>query len=145
MVMTMKAPTTGPNTVPRPPSSVISTTSPDMLQLHVGERSELEDERFRRAGEAGERGGQQVGEQLVAIDRRSRARARACSFSRIALQHLAEGRVDGTVDDHEAGHEDHEYGAVHGPDVLQVDEAEQALPRGTAWMPSSPPVKAACR
>src|SRR6267142_1364016 len=28
----MKAPATGPNTVPRPPSSVIRTTSPDMLQ-----------------------------------------------------------------------------------------------------------------
>ena len=28
----VNAPTTGPNSVPRPPSSVISTTSPDMCQ-----------------------------------------------------------------------------------------------------------------
>ena len=32
MAMMTKAPTTGPNTVPRPPTSVISTTSPDIGQ-----------------------------------------------------------------------------------------------------------------
>ena len=32
MAMTAKAPTTGPNTVPSPPKSVISSTSPDMVQ-----------------------------------------------------------------------------------------------------------------
>ncbi len=32
MVTMIAAPTTGPNSVPRPPSSVISTTSPDMVQ-----------------------------------------------------------------------------------------------------------------
>ena len=31
-LMITRAPTTGPNTVPRPPSRVISTTSPDMCQ-----------------------------------------------------------------------------------------------------------------
>jgi hypothetical protein len=30
MATMIKAPTTGPNTVPSPPTSVISTTSPDM-------------------------------------------------------------------------------------------------------------------
>ena len=32
MAMMTKAPTTGPNTVPSPPTSVISTISPDMVQ-----------------------------------------------------------------------------------------------------------------
>ena len=33
MVMMMKAPTTGPMIVPRPPTSAISTTSPDIAAL----------------------------------------------------------------------------------------------------------------
>ena len=33
MVMMMPAPTIGPNTVPMPPTSVISTTSPDICQV----------------------------------------------------------------------------------------------------------------
>ena len=32
MASTTSAPTTGPNIVPRPPTSVISTTSPDIVQ-----------------------------------------------------------------------------------------------------------------
>ena len=52
MPMITKAPTTGPKIVPMPPSSVISTTSPDIDQWTSVSDAKLEDHRSwsRRRG-----------------------------------------------------------------------------------------------
>jgi hypothetical protein len=94
-------------------------------------------------GEPGERGRQHEGGELVALRAvAERDRARLVVADR--LQHLPEGRVDDAVDEEEARGEDREHVEVHRAVVVQVDHAE-SLPRGTDWMPSSPPVNGACR
>jgi hypothetical protein len=66
--------------------------------VHVGQRGELEDERLGGAGQAGQRGRQHEGQQLVAVGVvAERDGARLVLADR--LQHLAEGRVDDAVDD----------------------------------------------
>ena len=66
--------------------------------MHVGQRRELEHQRLRRAGQACQRGREDEGQQLVAVDVvAERDRARLVLADR--LQHLAEGRVDDAVDE----------------------------------------------
>ena len=52
--MMIAAPTTGPKIVPRPPSRVIRTTSPDIVQWTSVSEAKLEHERLGRAGQAGD-------------------------------------------------------------------------------------------
>ena len=96
--------------------------------MHVGERGELEHQGLGRARHAGERGREHEGEQLelghVVAERH---RARLVLADR--LEDLAEGRVDGAVDDEEADAEHREHQVVHRDVVRQVDDAEQVAAR----------------
>ena len=57
--MMTKAPTTGPNTVPRPPTKVISTTSPDMVQCTSVSDAFCATNTFTAPAQARQRAGQE--------------------------------------------------------------------------------------
>ena len=137
----MAAPTTGPNMVPRPPSSVISTTSPTCPSARRSV-SELEDDRLGAARKSGQGCGEDEGDQLVLIglvaERGGAFRFRGSPSTPV------QRRVDSTVDQQEAAQEDAEHDEVERQRIFQIENAEHHAAR-IAWMPSSPPVKGACR
>ena len=125
MAMMTAAPAIGPNTVPMPPTSVISTTSPDIGQLHVGQRGELEHDRLRRPGKAGERRREHEHGELVlggAVAERDGARLVVPD----RLQHLTEGGMDDAVDEQEAGEEDRRHDVVEHAVVGEARAARRA-------------------
>ena len=87
---------------------------------------------------------QHEGDQLVVVGAvAERGGARLVLADR--LQHLAERRMHDAVDQQEEDQEhdgdDAQYIAMSGRSEITPNSA----PRGTCWMPSSPPVNGACR
>ena len=104
MAMMMKAPATGPNTVPSPPTSAISTTSPDIGQSTSVSEAICSTIALVEPARPGKRRREHEGHQLVAVGLvAERNRARLVLADR--LQHLAERRMDDAVDQQEAGRE----------------------------------------
>ena len=126
-----------------PPSSVISTTSPDIVPVHVGQRRDWNTSALVAAGEPGQRRRQHEGQQLVVVDVvAERDGARLVLADR--LQHLAERRMD------RCGRSARSRpGRPRARSSTCVSGCARSMspnrwPRGTAWMPSSPPVNGAC-
>src|SRR5215471_7876173 len=109
----MKAPTTGPNTVPRPPSRVIRTTSPDMVQW-----TSVREASWNTMA-------------LVPPARPERVaeRHRARLVLAHSLEHLPKGRVDRAVEEQEAGQEDGEDHEVHAEHIAKVEHTQEHAPR----------------
>ena len=85
---------------------------PRRMPMDVAERGELEDQGLGCPGRAGQRRGNDEGDQLELVDvvaERDGARLILAD----SLEDLAERRVDGAVDDKEAGAEDGEYQVIH--------------------------------
>ena len=105
--------------------------------VHVGQRGVLRDEHLQRAGEAGQRRRQDEGEQLVVVGlvaERNGARLVLAD----GLQHLAERRIDGAVDQQEAEQEDRPARRNRAPSAWTRSKMPNRRPCGTPWMPSSP-------
>ncbi len=124
----MIAPTAGPKIVPRPPSSVIRMTSPDICQCaSVSEanwkttalvdpaRPEMPAERTKAIS-------------LIAVDVVAEREGAGLVFAD-RLQDLTEGRVDDAVDEEEAREEDGGDEIIHLQRLVQVDEAEEVAAR----------------
>ena len=134
MVTMMKAPTTGPMMVPSPPTSAISTTSPDIAPLHVGQGGELQHHRLGGAGQPGQGGRQHEGQQLVAVDLVAQ-RHRALLVVADRLQHLAERRMDEAVDGAVAEQEDRQHDVIDRHPWSGSDRSQQLAARHPAGRP----------
>ena len=85
------APTTPPHSVPIPPRTVIRTTSPEVVQCSSRQRDEAMADGEHSAGQSREPGGEDEGDQLVALDVVARELGRAGALSRIATSTLPNG------------------------------------------------------
>ncbi len=63
IAVTTSAPIAGPNTVPKPPSSVVNTTYLGGGIMHIGQRRDAEHQRLRAAGQSAQSAGQHEGDQ----------------------------------------------------------------------------------
>ena len=89
----MKAPTTGPSSVPMPPSSVISTTSPEVVQSTSVSEASWNTSALVAPARPASVADSDEGQELVALGAvAERDRARLVLADR--LQHLAERRID---------------------------------------------------
>ena len=107
-----------------PPSSVMSTTSPDIDQCTSVSEASWKTMALVAPASAGEARGQHEGRQLVvlrAVAERDGARLVLAD----GLQHLPEGRVDDAVDEQEPGREDREHHVVEDRRVGEVEEPEE--------------------
>ena len=117
----------GRRSVPRPPSSVISTTSPDIVQCTSVSDASWNTIALVAPARPGERRRQHEREQLVAVGVvAERDRARLVLADR--LQHLAERRVDHAVDQQEPGEEDRQHRRSTSPACLRRSRKPNSLP-----------------
>ena len=66
-----------------------------------------------------------------------------CSFSRIERRIMPKGELTIRQITEQAEQEDGQHEVVHASGSLRSMKPKK-VPRGTPWMPSSPPVKSAC-
>ncbi len=124
-----------------PPTMTISRASPEVTQFTSASVAIWNDHGLERTGQAGQGGRQHIGHQLVVVDavtQRDGARLVVAD----GAQHLTERRIARCDRWPRNPRHDGQHHVVQRQVVAQRHETQQR-PRGTSWMPSSPPVKGA--
>lgn len=132
MVTMMAAPSTGPSKVPMPPSRVISTTSPDICQRHIGQRGETEGDRLGRTSQSGERTRQHEGEQLVAIDVVTQGQGTSFVLAD-GLEHLTKRRMDDAIDQGKGRDKDRHHHVIHAHVAGEIHQTQQFAARNALY------------